>query len=190
MRFSRSAGAVLALSLSFGLVASAAQAQQATPPVAPLQYPAKAADVASVDAMIAALYDVISGPAGKQRDWARLQSLFTPGARMSAINRRKDGSISLTAMSVDDYISRVSKNFFENGFFESEVARSTETFGQLVHVFSTYEARKAKEDSKPMMRGINSLQLYHDGSRWWVTSLIWQAEDPTTPLPERYLKSR
>ncbi|MES2898104.1 MAG: hypothetical protein V4723_00175 [Pseudomonadota bacterium] len=191
MRCSMSAGAMLAIVLVAGVVAPVqVQAQEAKPAAAAAQYPAKPADVASVDAIIAALYDVISGPAGKQRDWARLHSLFSPEARMSAINQRKDGSVSLTAMKVDDYIARTNKPFMEMGFFETELARSTETYGQLVHVFSTYEARRAKEDVKPMMRGINSIQLYHDGSRWWVTSLIWRAEDPSLPLPERYLKSR
>ncbi len=189
MTFLSPAGAMLALAMAAGAV-PAALAQDAKPAAPAPQYPAKAADVASVDAIIAALYDVISGTAGQQRDWARLQSLFTPDARMSAISKRKDGTIGLTAMKVDDYIARVTKPFAESGFFESELARTTDTYGQLVHVFSTYEARNAKADAKPFMRGINSLQLYHDGSRWWIASLIWRAEDPATPLPERYLKSR
>ena len=189
MTFLSPAGAMLALAMAAGAV-PAALAQDAKPATPAPQYPAKAGDVASVDAIIAALYDVISGSAGQQRDWARLQSLFTPDARMSAISKRKDGTVGLTAMKVDDYIARVTKPFAESGFFESELARTTDTYGQLVHVFSTYEARNAKADAKPFMRGINSLQLYHDGSRWWIASLIWRAEDPATPLPERYLKSR
>lgn len=147
------------------------------------------ADPASVDSIIAALYEVISGPAGRQRDWARLRSLFTPEARMSALDARADGTVGLSAMTVDDYIARTSKIFAETGFFESELARSTDTFGQLVHVFSTYEARHAREDPRPFMRGINSLQLYHDGGRWWIASLVWRAEDRSNPLPARYLKN-
>ncbi|MGB9109115.1 MAG: hypothetical protein WCC39_10565, partial [Telluria sp.] len=74
--------------------------------------------------------------------------------------------------------------------FEREAARSTETFGQIVHVFSTYESRHAADDAKPFQRGINSIQLYHDGKRWWVVNVLWRAEDERLPLPERYLHSR
>lgn len=191
--------------LAAAICCSAAQAQEAKlavpaapvpagPGAASLTTPANPADVASVDAIIAALYDVISGPAGKQRDWKRLHSLFTPEARMVAIGARPAGpgaaNVGARAMSVDDYIARTTKPFGEAGFFESELARSTETFGQLVHVFSTYEARHAVADPKPFVRGVNSIQLFHDGARWWILNLAWRAEDDKLALPERYLKSR
>ncbi|OON61277.1 hypothetical protein B0920_16510 [Massilia sp. KIM] len=151
---------------------------------------ARPADVASVDAIVKALYEVISGPAGAPRDWDRMRSLFAPGARMMAIGVRKDGSIGMRAMTPDDYIAANSKVFATTGFFETELARTTDAFGQLVHVFSTYEARHAPGDAKPFMRGINSIQLVNDGNRWHVLSLAWRAEDPKLPLPDRYLQSR
>ena len=80
--------------------------------------------------------------------------------------------------------------FNDAGFFETELARTTDSFGQIVHVFSTYEARHAPADAKPFMRGINSIQLYNDGKRWWIVNLLWRAEDAKLALPERYLKSR
>ncbi len=151
---------------------------------------ANPADVASVDAIIAALYDVISGPAGRARDWKRLHALFTPEARMVAVGPRPGGTFGARAMTVDDYIARTSKPFSEAGFFETELARTTETFGQVVHVFSTYEARHGAADAKPFARGVNSIQLFHDGARWWIVNLVWRAEDDKLALPERYLKSR
>jgi len=150
---------------------------------------ARAADVASIDAIIAALYDVISGPAGAPRDWDRMRSLFAPEGRMGAVGARPDGSYVFRAMTPDDYIARNTKAFATMGFFETEKARTTETFGQIAHVFSTYEVRHAKDDAKPFMRGINSIQLIHDGRRWYVLSLIWRAEDAKLPLPERYLRN-
>lgn len=167
-----------------------AWAQDAKPAAAAAVPAARPADVASVDAIMAALYDVISGHAGQQRDWGRLRSLFTPEGKMAAVGPRPGGEFALRSMSVDDYIARTSKPFAEAGFFESELARSTDSFGQLVHVFSTYQAKRAPGDAKPFMRGINSVQLYHDGSRWWIVSLLWRAEDDKLALPERYLKSR
>jgi hypothetical protein len=92
-------------------------------------------------------------------------------------------------LGVEDYISRNSKAFATMGFFEKEAARTTETFGQIVHVFSTYESRHAPGDAKPFQRGINSIQLYHDGKRWWIVNVLWRAEDEHLPLPERYLRS-
>ena len=166
--------------------AVAAPALAATPAAIPAARPA---DVASIDAIVAALYQVISGPAGAPRDWDRMRSLFAPDARMGAIAMRPDGSTPLRTMSPEDYIARNTKAFATMGFFETELARTTETFGQLAHVFSTYEARHAANDAKPFMRGINSIQLVHDGKRWYVLSLVWRAEDAKLQLPERYLRN-
>lgn len=155
------------------LAAGSALAQQARP-----------ADVASVDSVIAALYDTISGPAGKVRDWDRLRSLFRPEGRMVV-----QGAAKTSVLTVEDYISRVTPVFAKDGFYESEVARSSEQFGQIAHVFSTYQSHHAPTDAKPFQRGINSIQLLNDGQRWWVQSLVWQAETEQHPLPARYLKN-
>ncbi len=150
---------------------------------------ARPADVASVDSIMAALYDTISGPAGKARDWDRLRSLFRNDGRMVVHSQGKDGALHTRVMSVEDYITRVTPVFAKEGFYESELARSSEQFGQIAQVFSTYEARHAPAD-KPFMRGINSIQLVNDGQRWWISQLLWQPEGEKTPLPERYLQSR
>ena len=149
----------------------------------------EANDVATPDAVVAALYDVISGPAGKARDWARLRTLFAPQAKMVAVGNRPDGSMPAAVMTVDDYIARVTKPFNDAGFYESELARTSEAFGPIVHVFSTYESRHAPGDVKPFQRGINSIQLTFDGSRWWIASLLWRAETAQQPLPAKYLGS-
>jgi hypothetical protein len=183
----------LAAAFALGsLAAGGAFAQQASAPAPSVAAApqAQASDVASIDAVIAALYDVISGPAGKPRDWNRMRSLFTPEARMMAVGARPDGTIAARAMTVEDYITRNAPHFASSGFFETEAARTTEVFGQVAHVFSTYEARHATADAAPFARGINSIQLVNDGKRWWVVNLVWRAEDKSLPLPERYLKSR
>jgi hypothetical protein len=170
--------------------APAAAPAPAPAPTAPAAgYQARAADVQSVDGIVAALYDVISGPAGKPRDWDRMRSLFAPEGRLMAVGARPEGNYVLRGMGVEDYIVRNSKAFATMGFFEREAARTTDTFGQIVHVFSTYESRHAADDAKPFQRGINSIQLYHDGKRWWIVNVLWRAEDERLPLPERYLHS-
>ena len=159
--------------------------QTAAAPVTPAANPG---DVNSIDAIVAAVYDVISGPAGKKRNWERMRSLFINGARLIPTSPRPPGGYGSRALTVDDYIARAEPFFEKEGFYEKEAARRTETFGQIAHVFSTYESRHAPEDAKPFQRGINSIQLMNDGNRWWVVTIFWQGEDEKNPLPERYLK--
>jgi hypothetical protein len=192
----RSAPAALLITLALGaLTVPAASAQEAKSAVTPAAAAAPAvaarpADVGSVDGVIAALYDVISGPAGKPRDWDRMRSLFAPQGKLMAVGVRKDDSSPATVMTVDDYIARTTKPFNDAGFYETELARGTDSYGRIVHVFSTYESRHAPTDAKPFQRGINSIQLYNDGTRWWIANLLWHAETDKNPLPERYLKNR
>ena len=163
----------------------ATQPAPAQTPAAPP--PANPADVATIDSTIAALYDVISGPAGK-RNWDRFRSLFLPGARLIPTGPRQTGEVGARVLTVEDYVQRAGGRFEKEAFFEREVARRTETFGNIAHLFSTYESRHAKDDAKPFQRGINSIQLMNDRKRWWVVTIFWQGEDEKNPLPEEYLK--
>ncbi|WP_375764789.1 nuclear transport factor 2 family protein [Archangium gephyra] len=159
---------------------------QATPAPAPTAPEAKPEDVATPEAIVAALYNVISGPKGQARDWDRFRSLFAPGARMIPAGKRKDGTTGYRLLSPEDYITSSGKVLLEEGFHEREIHRVEERFGALVHVFSTYEALRGS-DTKPFMRGINSIQLFHDGKRWWLLTVAWTAETPEQPLPAKYL---
>lgn len=160
----------------------------APPPAQPVNFnvPAAAeADVASIDAIVAALYDVISGPAGQARDWNRMRSLFVPTGRLMPVGVRADGSAGMRLLQVNDYIASSGPLLVEKGFHERELGRRTEQFGNIAHVFSTYEG--TLDGDAHAMRGINSIQLMHDGKRWWVVSVMWQAENPKLSLPAQYL---
>jgi hypothetical protein len=179
--------AILVLSLLAIPSPLAALQGQPQPAAAAATQPAAAeGDVASPEAIVAALYDVISGPAGQARNWDRFKSLFAPGARLVPAAPRQDGSAP-PSLSPDDYVQRTSAAFLKNGFFEREVARRTESFGTVVHVFSTYDSRRAREDEKPFARGINSIQLMKHAGRWWIVTVIWDQERPDNPIPQRYL---
>ena len=154
-------------------------------PVVVTTPPAKDADVATIDGLMAALYDVISGPQGQARDWNRMRSLFVPGARMMPVGGKSKDAIGIRLMTVNDYVASSGPLLMEKGFHEKELARRTEQFGNIAHVFSTYEA--TIDADKHTMRGINTLQLMNDGKRWWIVSLMWQAESPDLPLPKQYL---
>lgn len=167
-------------------VASSVLPAGAEPPAPPPG--ARASDVASVDAILAALYDVISGPAGQKRDWDRMRALFVDGGRLIAIGHTPAGEFTKRMMTVEDYIRTSGPFLEEKGFTEHEIARRVEQFGGVVHVFSTYEGRIKADDPKPFVRGINSIQLMNDGTRWWVVTVFWEAESAANPLPEQYLK--
>jgi hypothetical protein len=159
-------------------------AQEPTPPpTLASRVPApKPDDVKSVDAIMHAVYDVISGPAG-DRDWNRFRSLFVPEARLtSAVAPRKPGDPAIRLLTVDDYVSKAGSYFKTSAFYESAIVNRVQTFGNITQVFSSYGSRHAPGE-KPFTRGINSMQLFYDGSRWWVLSILWDEESPSNPLP-------
>ena len=187
-RLSALTSAALLLAAITGAVAQNPQPspQQATPAPATAAA-ARPGDVDSLEHMIAAVYDVISGPAGP-RDWDRFRSLYYSGARMIPTRRDDKGGPAIARIvSPDDYAKRSQEFFSKEGFFENAVANRVERWGNIAHVWSTYESRHAKSE-KPFARGINSFQLFYDGSRWWILTVYWASEDPANPLPDKYLK--
>ena len=151
---------------------------------------ARPADVSSMDAIVATLYDVISGPGGQARDWDRMRSLFVPGGRLIPSVVGEHGGATARVLDVDGYIARVRPTFERTGFFEREIARKTEAFGNIAHLFSTYESRHTATDAAPFARGINSIQLLKDGDRWWIVTVFWDAERQGNILPAEYLPKK
>jgi hypothetical protein len=168
-------------------VTPTARAQTPTQPADAERTTADPEDVSSIEAITAAVYACISGEKGEERQWDRFRSLFHPSARLIPVQRTREGDIVATAMSIEDYIARVNSFFLENGFFEKEVHRVLETYGSIAHHFSTYNSYRSKNDDEPFARGINSFQLMHDGSRWWILNIFWQGETPDVPIPKKYL---
>jgi hypothetical protein len=170
------------------LSALPAYAQLAPPPASTGTVAARTSDVASMEAILASLYDVISGGAGQKRDWDRFRSLFVPGARLIPAGGPPGQTVTARMWTVEDYIQRAGPGLESKGFFEREIGRSVDTFGHVTQVFSAYDSKRAQTDAMPFQRGINSIQLLNDGTRWWVVSIYWDAERPDNPIPERYLK--
>lgn len=149
--------------------------------------PSKPADTSSIDAILKSLYDVISGPPGP-RDWEKFKSLFIPEAHLIFSGKDKEGKSIHRAMSPAEYQQRAGDFFLKEGFFENAVSNKVDQFGTVAQVFSTYESRHEKGE-KPFARGINSIQLLNDGTRWWVVSILWDSERPDNPIPPKYAKS-
>lgn len=150
------------------------------PSMAHTAQPAKtvvsATDEAAIGAALDGVYAVISGPPGKARDWARMRTLFTPDARLSAI-----GAKGVQGGTVEEYIAKSGAMLTRVGFTERELARRVELYGDLAHAWSSYEG--TGDGGKLKVRGINSFQLVRQNGKWLVQSIFWQAEAPTRPIP-------
>ena len=186
MHRSRPAPSTILLAL-VALAVPAGASGQNTPSAEPAPPPAAPADVESVDAILTAVYDAISGPAGQARDWDRFRSLFMPGSRLMPTFGPSAHGYGRAVWSPDQYIAQAGASLERDGFFEREIHRLEERYGPVVHAFSTYESRRAAADPEPFARGVNSFQLFWDGSRWWVMSIAWYGETEAHPIPERYL---
>lgn len=166
--------AAVILGVALALAVPVAGSAQSTPAAQAVN------DGATIDSAIAALYGVISGPAGP-RDWARFKALFVPEGRLVPVS-----DAGPRVLSQQDYVDRASPAFAKDGFFETEIARRTERYGNVAHVFSTYESRRTPS-AAPFARGINSIQLVRVGGKWRILSITWQGETPGFPLPDAYL---
>jgi hypothetical protein len=147
---------------------------------------AKAGDVKSLDAILAAIYDVISGPAGG-RDWSRFRSLFLPQARFTQVGTGPDGSKMVLTWSVDEFVRDAGEVFSKEPFYERAMVNRPESFGNITQVFSSYESHRSLTD-KAFERGINSIQVLNDGTRWWVLSILWDTERAGNLLPAKLRK--
>jgi hypothetical protein len=141
-------------------------------------------DVQSIDAIIKALYEVISGEGNEPRDWDRFRYLFAKDARLIPTSKTADSNYTYRIITPEEYITRFSARTM--GFYEWELSRKTEAYGTIAHVFTTY-ATKYTKDGPVINRGINSIQLLKDRNRYSILNVYWCAEDSGFQLPEQYL---
>lgn len=144
--------------------------------------PADPKDVSSLDAIVHALYASISGPKGAPRDTNRLRSLFGPNARMVPTGMGQGGKPTLRSWNVEEYLAAAFPGLMANGFYEKEIGRTTESFGNAWHIMSVYDSRMTPE-AAPFARGINSIQLFNGGERWFIMSVFWDSERPGNLIP-------
>ena len=143
--------------------------------------------VKTLDSTIKTLYAVISAEKEVERNWDLFKFLFKPDAKLIPSGKDNDGVYKVRYMSPEDYIKSSGDWLFENGFFEKEIGRTVNTFGNITQVFSSYESFKSESDDQPFMRGINSIQLLFDGEGWWIINIFWTQETNDNPIPKKYL---
>lgn len=144
-------------------------------------------DVENIDNLMEALYASISGEQGEPRDWERFRNLVIPEARLIPTAGDGEGNNTYNVMSPEEFIENTNSYFVENGFYEYEIHREEHHYGRVVHVFSTYGSKRSESDAEPFNKGINSIQLFDDGERWWVVTIYWAHASEDNPIPERYI---
>jgi hypothetical protein len=148
--------------------------------------PVRASDVATIDGMMKAFYEVVSGPKGQPRDWGRDRTLYTPDLRFISVGERRTGKLAALILDHQTFAESSQPGLAKSGFFEKEIHRSVQQFGHLAHVFSTYESSQTP-NGPPNARGINSIEMLFDGHRWWITFAEWDEERPGQSLPKEFL---
>ena len=145
---------------------------------------ANPADVSTIDGIIKAFYETISGGKGVPRQWSRDKTLYMPDVRFVSMSEQ-GGKIRASVMNHMQYVNNTNEFLVAEGFQEREINRVVRKFGNIAHVFSTYEF--STEGGKEKGRGVNSIELYWDGARWWISSASWDEERPGNPIPKEFL---
>ncbi len=144
-------------------------------------------DVSTIDGMIKAFYDTISGPKGQPRQWKRDRTLYVKDVRFIQINKSGE-TVRPRIMKYLDYVNGSNDYLVNDGFNERELNRVTQRFGNIAQVASTYEW--FTDDKKATGRGINYIQLFFDGTRWWISGAMWEEESKTNPIPKEFLPGK
>ncbi|WP_444890854.1 hypothetical protein [Microbulbifer sp. DLAB2-AA] len=136
--------------------------------------------------LLTELYQVISGPEGFKRDWKKQLSLFTPYAKVIRTSLDREGNPQALVMNIQDYPENFQRVVGDAAFYEVEIHNIIESFGNIAHAFSSYEAWRDSDKTQFIKRGINSIQLYHDGHSWKIVNMIWDDERPGLTMPPKY----
>jgi hypothetical protein len=148
--------------------------------------PARPEDVGTIEGIVKASYETISGGVGAPRDWGRDRTLFDPNSRSVAVSvDPKTGAVTTKSMTEQDFADHDDAWMVQNGFTERELRHVIHRYGNVATVLSSYEGKTA--DGKALTRGVNIFQLYFDGKRWWILSMVWDEERPGNPIPPELL---
>ena len=144
-------------------------------------------DVSTIDGMIKAYYEIVSGPAGQPRQWDRDATLYIPNVRFVIISEDATGKATAESMTHQEFVDSSEASIGGKAFYEHEVHRITQRAGNIAHVFSTAE-RSSSPEGKAEGRSIDSLELFWDGKRWWITGAnLWDINTAKHPLPPEFL---
>ena len=160
-----------------------------TPQKAHVEVPriaARPSDVGTVESIVKADYECISGGVGVPRQWARDFTLYDPNARSFTPSRDDKGVLTVWSPTQQEYADEADAHFVKEGFVEHELAHKIYRFGNVATVFSSYEG-KMSTTGATYSRGVNIYQLYYDGKRWWISSVSWDGASYVNDIPAELL---
>ena len=143
-------------------------------------------DVSTIEGIVKASYETISGGVGVPRQWGRDRTLFAPSVRYISISKDKTGVVKVRTSDYQEYLDESDDFLVKQGFTELELGRKVERFGNVATVLSSYEGR-VQSTGKVVTRGVNIFSLYFDGERWWIQTMLWDEEGPGNPIPAELL---
>jgi len=146
-------------------------------------------DVSTIEGIVKASYETISGGMGVPRQWGRDRTLFAPSVRYISISKDKTGVVKARTSDYHEYLDESDDFLVKQGFTEKELGRKIERFGNVATVLSSYEGR-AQSTGKVVTRGVNIFSLYFDGKRWWIQTMLWDEEGPGNPIPAELLSGK
>jgi hypothetical protein len=159
-------------------------------PVPVQKVEARPDDVSTIEGIVKASYETISGGVGVPRQWGRDESLFDRNVRFVALERDpKSGAIVATITTHQEFVDTTDASLVKEGFTERELGHKIVRYGNVATVLSSYEGNNVST-GKVVTRGVNIFQLYYDGKRWWILSMVWDVETPANPIPPELLPTK
>jgi hypothetical protein len=147
---------------------------------------ARAEDVSTIEGIVTASYETISAGVGVPRQWGRDRTLFDPNSRSVAVSvNEKTGAVTARGSTEQEFADESDASLVKDGFTERELKHVIKRFGNVATALSSYEGTVAS--GKVVTRGVNIFQLYFDGKRWWILSMVWDEERPGNPIPKELL---
>jgi len=145
--------------------------------------------VSTIEGIVKASYETISGGAGAPRQWGRDRTLFAPSVRYISLSKNKAGEVNARTSDYQEYLDESDDFLVKEGFTEVELGREIKRFGNVATVLSSYEGR-VQSTGKVVTRGVKIFSLYFDGKRWWIQTMMWDEEGPGNPIPANLLPGK
>ncbi|WP_034923660.1 hypothetical protein [Gillisia sp. CAL575] len=141
-----------------------------------------AEDVKSIDAIINAYYDVVSGSSNDPWEFERDKYIHSKDAVITRLDENgKAESHKLEAEYIPIGLSP------KEDFYEKELKRMTTQFGNIAQVWSAFEIR-TEPNMASNIKGLNSIQLHYENGRWWIDSWTCEMEFDKNMLVIDFLK--
>jgi len=138
-------------------------------------------DVQSIDAIIDAYYDVVSGSSKDPWQFERDSYIHSKNA---IITRLDENGVATSHSLEAEYIPLALAP--KTDFYEKELKRTVSQFGNIAQVWSAFEIRTDPEIAT-IVRGLNSIQLHYENERWFIDSWTCEMEHPKNPLVAQFI---